>query len=725
MPEIPLFNGGQTIKTGNIPQMPMDTERRPRADFRGIIAGINRIADGQADLAKAAMQPTLDPQMFAGLDKGYQALAAGITSVGEVAQKYAERRQDAINQNDIGKAKSVMQAEYMTHLAERDKANPRTWNADWTKRAEALRQRFGADKNMSQYAREAIVADLDGFDAATNGRLLFESSEAIHKENGDMREASALESREAGDVNEVIRKRTEQAANGDFSTGVATQLILRDREYMRVKEQDKASADLGTGVLMGDETMISAALKRGEAAGWTQEDLRLKGTRARKEAQAVREQNFADKERDTLGKIAFRMASGEKIVPSQIEDLVKSEQLSYERAAPLMEAVKREDHPLPGEWSKFIDQTQLYDRYNDPKKEKLRELVSQMIFMNPDRAQATQFNAVLNEVTSRGEGGVSENQMLAAARSEVRELFSKAGIQRVWNEDLKMALQDPAKMVAFGIGKEKAEEIKTLMQGSKKSLWGDGKDVAQDHAAAFREFKLAASTRLDKIAAGKAGLSSWAYDLFARAATSNEDGEFADPEKAREAVMDVAEVISGLNDWAAEEVRKNKGVFPRREEIILKQGELVNKALQGVAARGKTASVDVRSSHRITSYGYPSDIWKDSASLAGIGAFVPDAEEAKIRRGEESPYKLRESDFAVSPDVEKQLRKAGVSPGETVKLKLSDGSTVSGRWMDRTVTDRQAPKQGLSPLRGRWDLYSPAGPNAKDGVGVIGFETAK
>jgi hypothetical protein len=107
----------------------------------------------------------------------------------------------------------------------------------------------------------------------------------------------------------------------------------------------------------------------------------------------------------------------------------------------------------------------------------------------------------------------------------------------------------------------------------------------------------------------------------------------------------------------------------------------------------------------------------------GIGAWVPDDEAQRIRRGEESTYKLKENDFAVSPDVEAQLRKAGVKPGDTVKMKLADDTILSGRWMDRTANDQQARSLGLPPLRGRWDVYSPGGKSVKDGVKVVGFAT--
>lgn len=122
----------------------------------------------------------------------------------------------------------------------------------------------------------------------------------------------------------------------------------------------------------------------------------------------------------------------------------------------------------------------------------------------------------------------------------------------------------------------------------------------------------------------------------------------------------------------------------------------------------------VSTAGRTTAYGYRNDPTPDSNSSAGIGAFVPDDEAAKIKRGEPSDYRLRAGDLAVSPDIESQFRKQGISPGDQVTLAYADGTTHTGRWMDRTD----------GSLDGRFDLYSPNGPAANDGSRITGFAPA-
>ncbi len=124
---------------------------------------------------------------------------------------------------------------------------------------------------------------------------------------------------------------------------------------------------------------------------------------------------------------------------------------------------------------------------------------------------------------------------------------------------------------------------------------------------------------------------------------------------------------------------------------------------------------------KITSYGYKNDETPDQNSSDGIGAFVPDAEAKKIRAGQDSTYKLRAGDLAISPDVEESFREKGIKPGDRVTITYGNGSKHTGRWMDRTANDKQAEKLGLKPLRGRFDIYSPNGRHAKDGVKVVSF----
>lgn len=114
---------------------------------------------------------------------------------------------------------------------------------------------------------------------------------------------------------------------------------------------------------------------------------------------------------------------------------------------------------------------------------------------------------------------------------------------------------------------------------------------------------------------------------------------------------------------------------------------------------------------RITSYGYDNDPNYDSNSAAGIGAFVPLPEQQKIKAGQDSAYKLRDGDVAVSPDIEALLRKQGIKPFDEIMIYGENGGTRRVRWTDRT-----SPK-----LSGRVDFYTPKGTPQDDGGRIKGF----
>jgi hypothetical protein len=113
----------------------------------------------------------------------------------------------------------------------------------------------------------------------------------------------------------------------------------------------------------------------------------------------------------------------------------------------------------------------------------------------------------------------------------------------------------------------------------------------------------------------------------------------------------------------------------------------------------------------VTSYGYPNDETPDTYSSMGIGSFSGQEAIKAAKRGDAHPMQLQAGDIAVSPDKERELRAAGVRPGDEIELTYSDGRTHRGRWMDRTS----------NRLRGRWDIYSPQAPSTDNDTPVTSF----
>lgn len=110
---------------------------------------------------------------------------------------------------------------------------------------------------------------------------------------------------------------------------------------------------------------------------------------------------------------------------------------------------------------------------------------------------------------------------------------------------------------------------------------------------------------------------------------------------------------------------------------------------------------------KITSYNWKGDPYTDTNSRNMVGSFG----------------KLSQEGMAISPDIEKQFRAAGIKPKDRIEITLADGTNMVRKWEDRTMGDKQAIRKYGKPLTGRFDLNFPQGtkPHEKDGVAVVGF----
>lgn len=112
---------------------------------------------------------------------------------------------------------------------------------------------------------------------------------------------------------------------------------------------------------------------------------------------------------------------------------------------------------------------------------------------------------------------------------------------------------------------------------------------------------------------------------------------------------------------------------------------------------------------KVTHYNFPGDPYSDSNSRNRIGAWN---------------NTLDENSLAISPDIERKFKAAGIGKGDAVELTLADGSTVIRNWDDRTMQDAQAIKKFGKPLTGRFDFHSPGGKQKNDGMAVVSFRKA-
>lgn len=165
----------------------------------------------------------------------------------------------------------------------------------------------------------------------------------------------------------------------------------------------------------------------------------------------------------------------------------------------------------------------------------------------------------------------------------------------------------------------------------------------------------------------------------------------------------VAERLKMALDGLFDEPAQSTPVFPQNLPV-----EAPNPTITVSKSGSQQPTYEARKLGTITSYNWRGDPYSDSQSRAMIGSFG----------------KLTPEGMAVSPDIERQFKEAGIKPKDRIQLTLSDGTVMERTWEDRTMQDKQAIRKFGKPLTGRFDLNFPQGkaPHEKSGVAVVGFQ---
>lgn len=202
---------------------------------------------------------------------------------------------------------------------------------------------------------------------------------------------------------------------------------------------------------------------------------------------------------------------------------------------------------------------------------------------------------------------------------------------------------------------------------------------------------------------------------FSQEMTSLENWAKANPDKAKvdtEVYKAHNDIITELNkvDAAAGRPSTRRPVDipsiskpPANPSGIPDPDEILRSAPTGASTPG------AQPLGKVTSYNFPNDPYSDTNSRNLIGAWN---------------NRLDENSLAISPDIERKFKAAGIGKGDPVELTLADGSTVIRTWDDRTMQDAQAIKKFGKPLTGRFDFHSPGGKQKNDGMAVVSFRKA-
>lgn len=212
-------------------------------------------------------------------------------------------------------------------------------------------------------------------------------------------------------------------------------------------------------------------------------------------------------------------------------------------------------------------------------------------------------------------------------------------------------------------------------------------------------------SRMDKIDEERAGVDKLHSELVLAAAglekkIANEPGR--DVEEIRRTYDRTIEVMTP-SSGSADFVGRAKIVGNK----ICENEKVIRDFFQFGTQSGSTSVTGFPASpgSRITSYGYEKRGQKYFDTNSGNGIGIKD-------------LKLSVGDFALSPDLRSLFEANGITHTQYVMIKLSNGAVLQGRWRD--VTAKIHPETGKA-MKGRVDIYSPAGPPSYDGISVVGF----
>jgi hypothetical protein len=242
MPEIPLFQGGQQAMLPALPGPVLDRERRLRVDAGGIITGLERVKRAGGAAADASMEPLMPLDMFAGEARGVQALAEGLQSASGVMTAFLERRQEAINNRNIGLAKNRMETAYAEHIAQRNPARPETWNDDLQQRFNGLKSQLSEDQTLSAFARNEVNAYLDNYLNQASNRVLIESGKALFGQEQDLHAAEIAKAKQDRNLPRAVELLAEGVPKGYWSDGSAQVQAIEIRKDMHALDRQDAMA---------------------------------------------------------------------------------------------------------------------------------------------------------------------------------------------------------------------------------------------------------------------------------------------------------------------------------------------------------------------------------------------------------------------------------------------------------------------------------------------------
>ena len=611
--------------------------------------------------AQSMLTQTLELDAFSQEARAMAKFADSIDGIGDVAMKWGEKFAEAKDDADLTRGETVLAEFKQKQLAEQQSLPPEKWQENWGRNQEEARRKL-ADIKFSNNAAEKFNPYLERWSTLTGV-----------------------------EIDSQFRKRQLDGYQLDAEIG-----------YKRELAADNIEGALG---------IISRFEKNGTLAPKTAERFRFDvELETIKKSKAERNANIESAIILDPQKWEEDLTQGIQSGSSKLQtDLTKEEMLRFlgnarqqSRFAEVDKLSRVEDLLLKGEFQSVEELEKALDRPDLMPKVKLPERAVQSLkasFLESPERQAETIKllpAIVQKIEAYDVSSDSKLENYFDLASEVRSLpegYRREPLDLLY--DKFRQYKDGRKPVpATALGQIKKQASDDLQNGG-FGKWKTGKDgaIPDDQRPAYTSANLRFSQEMT-------ALDNWAK---------------ANPDKAKvdsEVYRAHNEIITELNkvDAAAGRPSTRRPVeIPSISKPtanpsgIPDPDEILRSAPTGASAPG------AQPLGKVTSYNFPNDPYSDTNSRNRIGAWN---------------NTLDENSLAISPDIERKFKAAGIKEGDAVELILADGSRVVRNWDDRTMQDAQAIKKFGKPLRGRFDFHSPQGRQSNDGIAVVSFRKA-
>jgi len=616
---------------------------------------------GMRNAAQSMLTQTLELDAFSQEARAMGKFADSIGGLGDVAMKWGEKFAEAKDDADLTRGDTVLAEFKQKQLAEQQSLPPEKWQENWGRNQEEARRKL-ADIKFSNNAAEKFNPYLERWSTLTGV-----------------------------EIDSQFRKRQLDGYQLDAEIG-----------YKRELAADNIEGALG---------IISRFEKNGTLAPKTAERFRFDvELETIKKSKAERNANIESAIILDPQKWEEDLTQGIQSGSSKLQtDLTKEEMLRFlgnarqqSRFAEVDKLSRVEDLLLKGEFQSVEELEKALDRPDLMPKVKLPERAVQSLkasFLESPERQAESIKllpAIVQKIEAYDVSSDSKLENYFDLASEVRSLpegYRREPLDLLY--DKFRQYKDGRKPVpATALGQIKKQASDDLQNGG-FGKWKTGKDgaIPDDQRPAYTSANLRFSQEMT-------ALDNWAK---------------ANPDKAKvdsEVYRAHNEIITELNkvDAAAGRPSTRRPVeIPSISKPtanpsgIPDPDEILRSAPTGASAPG------AQPLGKVTSYNFPNDPYSDTNSRNRIGAWN---------------NTLDENSLAISPDIERKFKAAGIKEGDAVELILADGSRVVRNWDDRTMQDAQAIKKFGKPLRGRFDFHSPQGRQSNDGIAVVSFRKA-